>query len=382
MRSLTLHMQDGSWTPLRLLVSQRSGGKPHQTPQLISIVTNIDPNAASVVAVLCHSQPCPLPNNATEAEVTTAFHGLMSRIQTKIDSHHRSINITHAIPVKFSMGQIPNSPATTPSIHSSGHAPIDYFSLQTNVFSNAVVAMGHQDALKTSVPSSPHPVVPPASMNISLLERFIPPSTTEEYTHLFSTDGPSVLVDRLIELSPNGGSLIFIYPTVVGATTFANTYLGPLLHPLLRTMCSIHSLSMDFGAGVGSIGAVDQMLSYESMTRKINLLLRKLGRGTSAIHRTVPKYTLLRHSKQSVNLDRKTWSDWWTHQETTRMRVVVDRYLQRGQMMPTRVAGKTVTAATLVQEVLDGVKDGRKYAEYDVEREGIEVGVYVIKRTA
>lgn len=64
------------------------------------------------------------------------------------------------------------------------------------------------------------------------------------------------------------------------------------------------------------------------------------------------------------------------------MRVVVDRYLQRGQMMPTRVAGKTVTAATLVQEVLDGVKDGRKYAEYDVEREGIEVGVYVIKRTA
>ncbi len=307
----------------------------------------------------------------------------MSGIQKRIDSPYRSINITHAIPVKFSMGQIPNSPATTPSIHNTGTAAIDYFSLQSNVFSNAVVAMGHQDALNTSVPSSPHPVVPPASMSVSLLERFIPPSSTEEYLHLFSTDGPSVLVDRLIELSPNGGSLIFIYPTAEGATTFANDCLGPLLHPLLRTMCSIHSLSMDFGAGVGSIGAVDQMLSYESMTRKVNKLLRKLStRGSSTVQRTTPKYTLLEHSKQSVDLDRKTWSDWWTHQETPRMRTVVDRYLQRGQMMPTRVAGKTVTAATLVQEVLDGVREGRKYADHDDERQGVQVGVYVIKRSA
>ncbi len=349
---------------------------------LISLVANIDPNSASVVSVLCHSQPCPLPNNTSEAEVTTAFHRLLFGIQNKIDSPHRSINITHAIPVKFSMGQIPNSPVTTPSIHNIGTAGIDYFSLQSNIFSNAVVAMGHQDALKTSVPSSPHPVVPPASMNVSLLERFIPPSSAEEYLHLFSTDGPSVLVDRLIELSPNGGTLIFIYPTVAGANTFANEYLGPLLHPLLRTMCSIHSLSMDFGAGVGSIGAVDQMLSYESMTRKINILLRKLGRATSTVHRFAPKYTLLGHSKQSVGLDRKNWSDWWTHQEMPRIRTVVERYLQRGQMMPTRVPGKTVTAATLVQEVLDGVQKGRKYADCDVEKEGIEVGVYVIKRTA
>ncbi len=65
-----------------------------------------------------------------------------------------------------------------------------------------------------------------------------------------------------------------------------------------------------------------------------------------------------------------------------RIRTVVERYLQRGQMMPTRVPGKTVTAATLVQEVLDGVQKGRKYADCDVEKEGIEVGVYVIKRTA
>jgi hypothetical protein len=47
-------------------------------------------------------------------------------------------------------------------------------------------------------------------------------------------------------------------------------------------------------------------------------------------------------------------------------------------MMPTK---KDATAATLVQEVLDGVRT-RKYADYDEERKGIEVGVFVIKRTA
>ena len=306
----------------------------------------------------------------------------MLGIQNKIDSNDRYIHVTHAVPVKFNMGQIPNSPATTPSVYHGGAAPADYFSLPTNVFSNAVVAMGHQDALNSSVPSSPRPVVPPASVGISLLERFIPPPSAEEYLNLFSAEGPSVLVDRLIELSPTGGSLIFIYPTMVGATTFATNYLGPLLHPLLRTMCSIHNLSMDFGAGVGSVAAVDQMLSYENMGRKIQLLLRKLGRGTSSIHRRPPKFTLVHSSKHLVDLDRKVWTEWWAHQETPRMRTVVDRYLRRGVKMPTRIGGQDVTAATLVQEVLDGVKEGRKYAEYDAEREGVEVGIFVIKRTA
>lgn len=64
------------------------------------------------------------------------------------------------------------------------------------------------------------------------------------------------------------------------------------------------------------------------------------------------------------------------------MRKVVERYLARGQMMPKGAAGKAVTAATLVQEVLDGVKEGRNYTDHDEERKGVEVGVYVIKRTA
>ena len=139
---------------------------------------------------------------------------------------------------------------------------------------------------------------------------------------------------------------------------------------------------MDFGASVGAIAAIDQMLAFENVSRKIQLLLRKLGRVTSSVPRKPPKFTLIESSKQIVDLDRKTWTEWWAHQETPRMRMVVDRYLKRGVMLPTRVGGQDVTAATLVQEVLDGVKEGRKYVEYDPPRRGVEVGVFVIKRTA
>ena len=350
--------------------------------KLTTLAASLGSSANNTIYVLCHSQPCPLPNTAMQSEAMTAFNGLMIGIQNRIVSGDHWIHVTHAVPVKFNMGQIPNSPATTPSVHNTGAASTDYFSLPTNVFANAVVAVGHQDALNSAVPSSPHPVVPPASVNISLLERFIPPPSAEEYLNLFTAEGPSVLVDRLIELSSNGGSLIFIYPTAAGANAFANIYLGPLIHPLLRTMCSIHNLSMDFGAGVGSIAAIDRMQSFEDMSRKIQLVLRKLGRQTSSIHRQPPKFTLVQSSKHRVDLDRKAWTEWWAQQETPRMRTVVDRYLKRGSMLPTRIGGQDVTAATLVQEVLDGVKEGRKYADYDAKREGVEVGIFVIKRTA
>ena len=329
-----------------------------------------------MINVMCHTQPCPLSNKTvdetTTPNITSAFAGLVLAIQNTIDSTGRWIDIVHAVPLKFSMAQIPTSPATTPSVQKQ---PTDYFD---NVFSKAVAAIDQYDTQNSSVPSSPRPIVAPSSINVSLLERFIPPSSAEEYLNLLTTDGPSVLVNRLIELSPQSGSLVFIYPTAIGAQTFATTYLGPLLHPLLRTMVSIHNLSMDFGAGVGKIAAVDQMLPFENMNRKLQILLRRLGRGTSTAHRTAPKFTLMESSKQVVQLDRSVWTEWWIQQETGRIRTVVDRYLARGVMLP---VGKDLTPATLVQEVLDGVRT-RNYADYDVPRDGVEVGVFVIKRTA
>lgn len=335
-------------------------------------MANVTGAITNVVNVLCHSQPCPLAN---EGNVTTASTDIMAAVQAKVNATGRYIEVTHAVPAKFNMNQVPSSPAATPSARSSANIPADYFSM--NVFSKAVVAMDHRDALLTSVPSSPHPVVAPSSITVSLLERFIPPSSRTEYMDLFSSDAPSVLVDRLVELSPDGGSLLFIYPTASGGNAFASRYLGPLLDPLLRTLVGIHGLSADVGASIGKMYAVDSMLPFEAMARKINLLLRKLGRGTSSVHHPPPKLTVVQSSKQIVDLGRSVWMEWWVHQEAGRIRAAMDTYFQRGRRLPTN---RDMTAGGLSREILDGVKT-RTYAEYDEARDGVEVGVFIIKRT-
>ena len=250
---------------------------------------------------------------------------------------------------------------------------IDYFNM--TVFAKAVIAVDHHHASNASVPSSPHPVVAPSSVGVSLLERVIPPSTLQEYLDLFASDCPSVLVDRLVELSPDNGTLIFIYPTAHGAFTFSHDYLGPLLDPLLRTLVGIHGLSADVGADVGKMVAVDQMLSFERMTTKISLLLK--GINAASQRGPPPVYRLVQSSKQTVQIERRAWIEWWTHQETPRLKEVMNRYFQRALRLP---QGKEITAGTLVREIVSGVEN-RSYGEFDNPRRGIEVGVFVIRRT-
>ena len=301
----------------------------------------------------------------------TAFSPIITGLQNIVGSNNgRYIEVTHAVPRKFDMARLPTSPVGTPNQDEAA----DYFSMM--VYSKAVIAVDHHSASNNSYPSSPHPVVPPSSVGVSILERFIPPTTSAEYVDLFSTDGPSVLVDRLCELSPDGGSLIFVYPTSNGANTFTSKYLGPLLDPLLRTMVGIHSLSADLGADVGKMAVVDHMLSFEQMTRKLGTLLRKLNRGSS-LGRSVPKYTLVQSRRETVQVDREVWKHWWVQQEAPRIREVMNRYFQRAVRLPQR----DTTAGSLVREILDGV-ESRAYAAHDADREGIEVGVFILKRTA
>ena len=328
-------------------------------------------STSNIVVTLCHAQPCPLSRENNSGP--NAFNHLITALQSKLEQG-RFIEITYAVPPKFNMELLPQSPLATPNL-TSGEG--DYFSM--NVFSKAVVAVDHSIALNSSVPSSPcRPIVPPSTVSITCLERFIPPSTVQEYTDLFSTERPSVLVDRLTELTPNGGNLIFIYPTHLGATTFTSKYLNPLLDPLLRTMIQIHGLSADLGNDVGTIAAVSNMLAFEVMTRRISRLLGKLGRMTQGSVAQNPKYTLVQSSKEKVELERDVWMEWWLHQEAPRIKEVMRSYFKRGFRLP---QSKEKSESALVWEILDGVK-ARKYAPYDYPSEGIEVGVFVIKRTA
>ena len=180
--------------------------------------------------------------------------------------------------------------------------------------------------------------------------------------------------------------LVFIYPTLRGANTFIKNYLGAILDPLLRTMGCLYKLSADFAFGVGKAAAVSQMLPFENMLRKLSALLRQLERfNIPPSNRSKPKFKIIHSNTQIVPLERKEWTQWWIHQENERITKVVNAYFNKGHMLPNKmnVSGdiEDVTASDLVREVCDGVKE-KPYEKYDAARDGIEVGVFVVKRTS
>ena len=332
-------------------------------------------NSNQVVNVLAHSQPCPASEDA--AAVPTAFPALMTALQNKLPPElGYYIDVTHAMPSLFNMTKLPTSPPVTPNVGSGVVG--DYFNM--TVFNKAVVAFSHHGLNNTGqTASSPHPIVPPSSIGFSLLERFIPPNSIAEFEDLFSSDGPSILLDRLVELSPKNGILLFIYPTKAGATNFAMNYLGPILDPQLRTLSGIHNLASNLMSNIGVMRSVDRLLPFDGLSRKIANLLRKLNRGSSTIpQKPPPKYSLVHSSKQAVYVERKVWADWWAHQEEPSIRAVMDRYFNRAVMLP---VDQSVTAPRLVREIISGVK-AREYDKGQTPKEPIEIGVFVIKRTA
>lgn len=198
---------------------------------------------------------------------------------------------------------------------------------------------------------------------------------------MFSTTGPSLLVDRFVELSPSNGTLIFIYPTKQGADTFVSDYLGPILDPLLRSMAIINGLSADFSSSLGKMAAVDSMMDYETLRRKINTLCARLSQRAPRLERLHSKrstFALEHSSKEEVMLDREIWAkQWWVPQEKPRVREAVTSYFRKAQRAP---GNPDITPTTLIHQVLDGV-ERRPYGDRPVPSRGIEVGVFVIRRS-
>ena len=279
--------------------------------------------------------------------------------------------IIRPVPSKLNMQRIPTSPGNTPAAMPD---MMDYFSM--NIFSKAVLAVDHETRVNASLPSSPMPIVAPSTVTLSILERYIPTATAVEYQHLFHPEGPSALVDRLVEISPRGGCLIFIYPTLHGASTFQTKYLGPLLDPLLRTLVVFHNMSADLGLNVGKLEALEHMLSFENMTAAIRRLLRSMSHSTPTPGLSQAKYQLVVSDRQTVQLDRKAWQDWWLYQENGRIRRAVMDYWRRGNRIP-----MGLTEGTIVREILDGIKQ-RSYDRDQEPQDGVEVGVFCIRRTA
>ena len=336
-------------------------------------VMSIDPSNPSSSTIQIVSQTLPSP--AKEAARPNAiFAEVISAIQARFGTNRQPyITITHAVPPVFDLLNLPSSPPSTPNVFAGRE---DYFT--QSIFAYAAVVPSYHVAatsLANPAPSSPNPIVPPSSVQISVLERYIPPSSAQEIRQLFSLSGQSALIDRLAELSPNNGSMLFVYPTKSGASKFTSKYLNRILDPLLRALVEVHQLSYGLAESLSSMAAVADMHAFEALKTKTSQLCRRMSqRITSENQRS--HFHLIYASTGEVAIDRRTWTQWYLKQEHARFKRTLDAYWGRGKRLSQM---ESASAGTVLREFIDGVS---KMTNDEAQQTGpeIEVGVFVIRR--
>lgn len=328
--------------------------------------------SSTSIRVLSHALPCP----------SEAGHIFPTIINSILDVTPTSptvwINVVHAVPGRYNIADLPTSPPSTPGPSIGGE---DYFTQK--VFDSAVQVTDYQEDL-AGLPKSPRPVVSPSSIDVSVVERYIPPTSAREFANMFEERGPSILIDRMVELSPKNGTLIFIYPTKAGAQTFMHEYLSPVLDPLLRAMVVVNGLSHDLGSSIGNMEAVNLIPSHETLKRRINLLCAQLTQRSHYLerfHGRKAAFNVMYSEKKEVYLDREVWAkDWWTRQEKSKIRTNVTKYANEAMAKKQNVyATQDRTSTHLIQELFDGVTS-RPY-QGEGPTKGVEVSVFVIRRS-
>ncbi|KAL8736844.1 MAG: hypothetical protein Q9181_002287 [Wetmoreana brouardii] len=344
-------------------------------------------NAEAKIDILCHPQPCPLSRavmDASNAPTPSALPGIVNALQARFEhcNDNRYIEVTHAVPSKFSFAQLPNSPVTTPNRPGANMG--DYFSMpKTVVYTKGVTAASHAESLKIlehtpNGRAAPQTVVAPSTITISVLERYIPPATGQEYRDLFNVTRPSALVDRMTELKRDNGLLVLVYPTYQGAQTFKKRHLFPILDPQLRTMNLVDGIPIHLATDIGALEATQQMYSYDDLRAAVSGLITSMNvQGNGNLH----QFALAVANKETIYLGREAWVEWYLEQELPRIRNLINDFYGRTlrKLQPSQEANARAdyTAAGYVGQIVDAIKE-RVYEEPP--HEAIEVGVFVIKR--
>lgn len=316
-----------------------------------------------------------MPSQARDGRSKPTFEDVLEAIQVGMDSSP-FVTITHAVPQVRIMEELPKTPPSTPNAR---HEINDYFGGDQTIFVHAAVVPiyhnhGHVDAISTS--RLPHHIAAPYTVQVSILERYIPPTMPSEVTDFFSLSSRSYLADRLSELSAHNGSLLLVYPTRVGGQTFTRKYVGPVIDPLLRQFILLNNLTSDAAAMMGVMTAVEQMLDFDEMKQKVESLCRNLTQ-RPAIRGQRSVYRVTQCESTSVVLDRATWVNWFVEQEQPRLRQNLVEYHKSGGRMPGASGHKEITTGMLTREIVDGIQKSREVAG----NADIEVGVFIIMRS-
>ena len=340
------------------------------------VVASVLPSLASANSIRIVHQALPYPVTEDEsASAITAYSPLINALQRDSTAEARYLHITHALPGKCPPAMIPSSPPVTPSSLARPSNQQSYFEPRP-LFSTSVLLPGNYQLdtdLTTTLTLSPNLAVPPGDAAFSLFERIIPPCTVTEAQDFLEPSGCSPLLGRIKELSLNG-SLIVVHPTRIGGQAFEKEYLGPILEPVLRSWSNKHSLAMGVGRALGPMAAVSHLLAFSRMKSKLNSLFDHLNKEGS--DNTTITFSTIHAATETVQVPRKVWEKWWVYQEKAR----IDHYMAEY----TKSQGAPGTSpAGLVRDLFDMVeKRGYQPDEETGEGNGIEVGVFVVKRTA
>jgi len=315
-----------------------------------------------------------LPSQCRSASEKLVFEEVVETIQTRF-SLAPYITITHAVSQVISMDEVPASPPATPN---PTHPSDDYFQDQTIFTHAALVPSYHRPPPPGPVlsPRPTHIIAAPSSIHITTLERYIPPTSVQESTDFFTLSRRSYLVDRLLELSVNHGSMLLIYPTRAGAATFATKYLGPVMEPFLRRFVLLNDLSMDLASSMGKMAALPAMKTFDEMEMLVRAICQALGE-RAPVRGLLSKYDIVHAEAAEVVLERSMWMEWFLEQESPRLRQSLVDYHKAGGRMPSRRGQVEVTTGMLAREAVDGIRRSRQEAG----NVGMEVAVFVIRRS-
>ncbi|KAF1811949.1 hypothetical protein P152DRAFT_38819 [Eremomyces bilateralis CBS 781.70] len=353
----------------------------------------------SSVQVLSHALPSP---DKTGHSFPAVLNALVSVLHGK---EIRWINVFHAVHGQFRIADLPPGPPATPGPAIGGD---DYFATRvfnsavtvTDLQANTTIAPGrvsarrsasgnsNQPAALTAQARGPQPIVQPGTVNVALIERYIPPSSRAEYQDMFDPDGRSIICDRLAELSNDSGVLVLIYPTRDGATTFMNRYLKPLLDPLLRSLTVLNSFTADLAESIGDMDCGERMLCYQDSRFWMSGMCAALSKeGDSTYEMAYTGFT-------EVCPDRSLWAGrWWAGQEKPRIREMVQKYFREHHLrsessgtvaLSSSVAAtssrtpNTRTSAEIVEKIINGVVNNPYGDEKGEPLDSIEVGIFVI----
>lgn len=316
-----------------------------------------------------------LPMNASDQRPVKTYEMICDRIQ-QISLEPRTITITHTR--RISPGQVvedfPKSPPATP-FRTGGDS---YFGDQT-IFTHVAEVPVHHDLRYSSqnYESLAQRHIMTAEASNIILERYIPPTTANETVDLFDANScRSYLADRLPELAPGVGSLVFIYPTKTGAQIFTRRYIGPILDPLLREMSILKGLNTNAAEKLGRMKSVETMFEFGEMQEKLKALCDSMN-SRITFQRTKTEFTIEHSERAHVVLDRDTWMTWFIEQEQQRLKQdLVDYHREGGRLPDTENVNTEVTAGMLSRDITDGLRKSTKIAG----EVGVEIGVFVIRR--